>query len=198
MSGTCRCGCGEMVRGQWAKGHNFRMPHKRGVRVPYEPKPEEIPSGFCRCGCGERTKIAAITNRSRGIFQGHPMHYVNGHGLRGRKGDQHPAWKGGRVVRGDGYVALRMPDHPDADVKGYISEHRFVAEQKIGRRLMPFEQVHHINGIKDDNRPENLVVLTHKQHAAIHGPERNYDSSKMSAAGKKGAAARWGKKEPTA
>lgn len=49
--------------------------------------------------------------------------------------------------------------------------HRLVAEEMIGRELRPGEQVHHKNGNKLDNRPENLEVLASKDHQLIHHPQ---------------------------
>lgn len=57
----------------------------------------------------------------------------------------------GRTVNQEGYVSIRV------DGK-YIYEHRLVMEQQLGRKLLPTETVHHKNGVKDDNRPENLEV----------------------------------------
>jgi hypothetical protein len=69
-------------------------------------------------------------------------------------------WKGGRSIASNGYVLIRVGrDHHLADVRGYAYEHRIVAEQKIGRELLPGEIPHHINGVKTDNRPENIEVL---------------------------------------
>ena len=46
--------------------------------------------------------------------------------------------------------------------------HRNIMEKIIGRKLKPNEDVHHINGIHDDNRPENLAVMTHSEHLRLH------------------------------
>ena len=47
-----------------------------------------------------------------------------------------------------------------------------MAEQKIGRSLHENEVIHHINGIKDDNRPENLEVMDNVEHSRMHGFKR--------------------------
>lgn len=72
------------------------------------------------------------------------------------KGAENPAWKGGRWKR-RGYVLAYAPDHPRA-VKNYVPEHRLVMEEHLGRLLEPHETVHHRNGVKDDNRIENLEL----------------------------------------
>lgn len=66
-----------------------------------------------------------------------------------------------------GYVMVWQPDHPNRAFHGWQYEHRLVAEATIGRRLSSDEAVHHINGIKDDNRPENLEVMGVIDHAAL-------------------------------
>jgi DNA-directed RNA polymerase subunit RPC12/RpoP len=76
----------------------------------------------------------------------------------------------GFVVDPKGYKLLYMPEHPRASKNGYIMEHRVVMEAVLGRPLLKTEVVHHKNGIKDDNRPENLEVMPVHKHNRLPKP----------------------------
>lgn len=76
-----------------------------------------------------------------------------------RSGPLHPDWRGGRMVDRGGYVLIWCPDHLFVRKTRYVLEHRLVMERMLGRYLKPNEVVHHINGVRDDNRPENLQVF---------------------------------------
>lgn len=68
-------------------------------------------------------------------------------------------WKGGRTYHKAGYLMVRQPGHPrGAANSGYVFEHILVTEMMIGRYLTPGETVHHRNGVRDDNRVENLEL----------------------------------------
>lgn len=80
-------------------------------------------------------------------------------------------WKGGRVRGGNGYVyVLLPPDDPFrsmATKQGRVMEHRLVMAKAKGRPLARWEQVHHLNGVRDDNRIENLELWKKSQPAGI-------------------------------
>ena len=69
----------------------------------------------------------------------------------------------------NGYEMIYKPVHHRADSTGCVYEHILVAEEKLGRELKDEECVHHLNEIRNDNRPENLIVFkTLADHTAFH------------------------------
>ncbi len=83
------------------------------------------------------------------------------------KGELNHAWNGGVHKAINGYVYIYAPEHPRAckyhDV--YVAEHRLVWEKAHNQLLPDGYIIHHLNGTKNDNRPENLVALKPKDHS---------------------------------
>ena len=153
----CGCGCDEQMDPftsegkprRFINGHNSRLP--RGGKVTW----------ICtNCGT-EKTPFRSEVHERCG----------NCVSFRS-KGPLHPRWEGGRTKK-NGYVYVWKPGHAEATKKGYVLEHRLVAEEMLGRPLSGQEHVHHLNRDRGDNRPENLSILQVSEHASLHGKEGN-------------------------
>jgi len=115
---------------------------------------------LCRCICGKEVEVRAGhlklgTARSCGCFRQEMI---------SRRGKDHPNWVGAPKYK-DGYVYIYHPEHLNALTDGYVAEHIYVMSQIIGRPLIKGETVHHKNGVRDDNAPDNLEL-----RASNHGP----------------------------
>ena len=103
---------------------------------------------LCECGCGKKIK--------------HDKHYCSGHNRRGR---------GNYRYLNQGYIRIgRVGDNHR------VYEHNIIMEKYLGRILKKGELVHHKNGIKTDNRIENLELTTISEHMKTHYPQRVIDS----------------------
>jgi len=78
----------------------------------------------------------------------------NKHGILGRKFN-------------NGYTYIADSKHPHAN-RGYVAEHRLVAEKMLGRTLTPRDQIHHLDGNKANNDPRNLLILDRASHRQLH------------------------------
>jgi len=78
-------------------------------------------------------------------------------------------WRGGRRLWKCKYWILFKPQHPNCNGNGYIAEHRYVMSEKIGRALRLGEVVHHKDGNKQNNHPDNLQLMFQGGKYKYHG-----------------------------
>ena len=88
-----------------------------------------------------------------------------------KKGERSSLWKGGRPKQGQGYIEIKLsPDdffYSMVMRNGYVLEHRLVVAKALGRNLHRWEIVHHKNHIRDDNRIENLQLVSDDRHKQL-------------------------------
>lgn len=103
----------------------------------------------------------------------------NGRKNRGRRFGVYE-FGGHEKKRSDGYIKVYVPDHPRASSDGYVMKHTLVMERHIGRFLNEDEVVHHVNHVRDDNRLENLRLMTKREHQSLHMRERHAERRQKS------------------
>jgi len=125
------------------------------LTVVSEGKSQKLKNGtrkywLCKCDCGNEKQVI-----SNSLVKGKTKSCgcLRKENSKKNKGEKHPNWKGGVRYTKDGYKKIWSE-------KKYVFEHRIVMENSIGRKLTKTETVHHINGVKDDNRIENLELWT--------------------------------------
>ncbi len=132
-----------------------------------EKKPWGRPTYRCECECRKMVNVISSHLKSK---------HTQSCGCLGRelsskvnKGHSNPNWNNGRTQTNAGYIYIHKPNHPLANISGYVFEHRLAMEDMIGRYLRPEEVVHHINGIVDDNRKGNLMRFDNNgEHLKYH------------------------------
>lgn len=173
---NCSCDCGnkKVVAGTYLRHGNTQscgcLSRESIARVGWKNLKNLIGKRFCMLVVVERAPTRGLSRKSywRCLCDCGSFKTVSGHNLsKGsvtscgcklfRSGEKHPSWKGGKSKR-QGYVIVYNPVTGESH-----SEHRLVMERVLGRKLRNSENVHHINGIRDDNRPENLELWVKTQ-----------------------------------
>lgn len=128
---------------------------------------------YCSRQCSPKLKKGHHLNLGKKLSILHRQHLSEAR-LKSEKvrGKNHWNWRGGYWKMGKGYILILKPDHPGANIRGYVFEHRLIMEQNLGRFLTKNEVVHHINHKKSDNRIENLMLLSSTEHKSLEAKNR--------------------------
>jgi hypothetical protein len=158
----------------------------RRAGIPTRPKRSVLTRDGLAAHIAAGRHLAEIA-RLEGLTGRAVANQLRRHGLQAPDGHGRRVYPRHERVNFAGYWMLHRPDHPAADKRGRVMEHRIVMEEKIGRYLRREEVVHHMNHVKDDNRPENLMLMP---DASAHLREHYPKGAPVA----NGNEARWGKR----
>lgn len=133
--------------------------------------------------CGKERWVRLVFGEPRGLTKGTicKICAVRIYGAN-KPGKGSSAWNGGRTHTIDGYVNIYLePEdffYPMANSKNYVREHRLIMAKHLGRCLHDWEVVHHKNGIKADNRIENLQLHSDVRHNQLTNLENKIEYQK--------------------
>lgn len=126
-------------------------------------KPKVIWQKQCCTRCQEKQSLKRLKKRREDPEEAHRVNERNRYNYRKRKGlplnvPYLKRDKGAGGLNSQGYWRLYKPGHPNAGKRGHILQHTLVMSEYLKRPLAKGETVHHKNGIRTDNRIENLEV----------------------------------------
>ena len=147
---------------------------ERWVRyIIKEQQPCKLRCRSCaKKGISTKHKISAAEHQKRSVAkQGEKNPNY------GKCGSLSKVWRGGRR-NSDGYIRVWVSKddffYSMADISGTVAEHRLIIAQHLRRCLLPWEVVHHKNGKRNDNRMENLELITDKRFHSIDANAKSY------------------------
>jgi hypothetical protein len=125
-----------------------------------------------RCG---KSALRSIFHKTRFCTRRCAVLAASGENRKAKSGERSHLWSGGKIEN-RGYVLVHAPEHHSVQGTGrkYVLEHRLVMEQTLGRNLEKHEQVHHKNGIRNDNSPENLELWRVQQPPGQRAHEQQH------------------------
>ncbi len=150
IMGKCRCGCNEdiPIRGSSKCLRKFKFGHD-DKRKKFKTDKDEL----VKCACGHCDKVF-----KKYSDRGYKRTFYTGHKKYRKSVYKHKS----------GYEHVLDHSNPNSWENGYGLGHRLKLSDYLGRPLEKWEYIHHKNGIKDDNRPENLQIMTKSGHTSFH------------------------------
>jgi len=126
--------------------------HNKFFKKPSRSAKRWLKEKYCSVLCSSKHLLVGKPGRHNQKHSEETKKILSNNHIGLQRREKHPNWKGGRGYTCSGYIWINIGGK-------LFLEHRLIIEQSISRKLRKEERVHHINGIKDDNRIENLLLL---------------------------------------